>query len=233
MGVNVLDRHNATTMFDLPFSFTPGEPNGITKVSSRRFWQEFAMRSETQVLAFRSTFTWSRDNIEEIPGLPAGTVQPDQSYRLWLGQAQYARQVLDNGAQAIVRASLQQTSDNLTALDRMSVGGVNTVRGFRENQLVRDKGAVVNFEFDYPLVRGPGAGLNCSMIPFYDYGQGRNLHENASEISSWGLATRLRWKGVALDLALAHRLTHPSDVTTAGGTLQDNGIHVQLTYSLF
>lgn len=232
-GINRADRKNSTTMLGQPYSFTPGEPNGVTKVSAWRFWQEYAWRDERQVLALRSSFTWAKDNLQDIPGLPPTTSEPAHSYHLWLGQAQFARQVLDNGAQVIVRASMQRTGQVLVALDRMSIGGINTVRGYRENQLVRDTGTIVNLEFDYPVVRAPGNGLNVNLVPFYDNGRGKNLDEASDTISSWGIATRVRWQRAALDLAIAHRLKHPPSITTAGGSLQDKGIHVQFSYSFF
>ncbi len=186
------------------------------------------------MLALRSTFTSARNNLQELSGLPGeAAVQPANHYGLWLGQAQYARQMLDNGAQIILRGSMQRTQHLLLSLDRMSIGGVTTVRGYRENQMTRDSGSVVNVEFSYPIVRNSGAELNLDIIPFYDYGRGKNRNEAAETLSSAGLATRLRWQGVSLDLAIAKRLKHPDSVTTSGGTLQDKGVHLQVSYNFF
>ena len=85
----------------------------------------------------------------------------------------------------------------------------------------------------YPLLRNPGKEFNLSLIPFYDQGRGRNQGEAADTLSSVGLATRVRWQGFNLDMALAKRLRHPAAVTTSGGTLQDKGFHLQLTYNVF
>lgn len=233
-GVNRVERENRTTVADMPFSFVTGEPNGHTKISAWRFWQDYSFRSERQVLALRSTLTTARNNLQEIAGLPPGATLPaEQRYQIWLGQAQYAYRVMDNGAQLIWRGTLQQTSDRLLSLDRMSIGGIYTVRGYRENQLLRDKGRIFNFEFDYPVIRQSGNGLNLALIPFYDIGRGQNQDEPAASLSSVGLATRLRWQGVRLDFAMAKRLRHPDDVTRSGGTLQDKAMHVQLVFDFF
>jgi hemolysin activation/secretion protein len=185
------------------------------------------------VLALRSTFTLARNNAQEIAGLPAGTPQPDSHYNIWLGQAQYARRVLENGAQLILIGNLQQTRDRLLPLDRMSIGGVYTVRGYRENQMIRDTGSIVNVEFDYPLVRNPGKGFNLSLVPFYDYGRGKNQSEAADTLTSMGLLTRMRWEGVSLDFSFAKRLSYPNFVRSNGGNLQDKGINFQLNYNFF
>ena len=36
-----------------------------------------------------------------------------------------------------------------------------------------------------------------------------------------------------LDLVLARRLVHPESVNRTGGTLQDHGVHCQITYNFF
>jgi hemolysin activation/secretion protein len=233
LGLNLGERKNRTTLLGAPFSFTPGEPDGETRVRALRFWQEYNYRSEKQVLALRSTFSFARNNTQTISGLPGNAPQPERKYDFWLGQVQYGQQVLDNGAQAVLRASLQHSQDTLVPLDRMSIGGVFTVRGYRENQMIRDSGGIISAEFDYPLFRNPGRGLNLSLIPFYDFGQGKNIGEAAETISSLGLASRMRWQGFNMDLVFAARLAHPSAVTHNGGTLQDHAIHLQLGYDFF
>lgn len=234
LGLNFVDRKNRTSVGGIPFSFIQGEPSGETKVSAWRFWQEYSYRSERQVFAARSTYISARNNLQDIVGLPATTVVPfDHQYGFWLGQVQYARQLADNGTQIILRGTTQQTSHKLLPLDQMSIGGVYTVRGYRENQLIRDKGNILNIELDYPLVRQPGDGFNFSVIPFYDVGRGQDQHGPATTISSVGVATRLRWKGVRLDVSMAKRLSHPDYITSSGGTLQDKGIELQLAYDFF
>lgn len=233
VGIHRVARENRTTLLDQPFSFIPGEPDGVTKLSSWRFWQEYSHRAEKQVVALRSTFTSSTSNLQATPGLPSGAVVPERQYNLWLGQAQYARQVMDNGAQFVVRGTLQYSPKHILALDQMSIGGVSTVRGFRENQMIRDNGTVLNFEFDYPLLRNSGGRPKLNLIPFFDVGRGRNVNEGTDRISSVGVATRLTWQGLFLDLTVAHRLSEPEFVSLGKGSQQDRGIHFQLGYNFF
>ncbi len=234
LGIDRVWRKNRTTLLGEPFSFTQGEPDGVTKVTAWRFWQEYSHRSENQVLALRSTFTSAQNNLQNSAGLPpGGAPQPNTEYTLWLGQGHYARQMLGQGAQVILRGNLQRTSDTLLPLDRMSIGGIHTVRGYRENQVLADNGSIINLEFDYPLLRHQGKELNLALIPFYDWGHGRNFGNSAVTLSSAGLAARVGWQKFSLDLVLARRLVHPESVNRTGGTLQDHGVHCQITYNFF
>lgn len=228
LGLSVGARRNSTTLAGAPFSFTPGEPDGTTRVRAWRFWQEGVWRTSAQVLALRSTFSSTRNNTQVIPGLPEEVArQPARHAVLWQGQGQFARQVLENGAQLIVRASLQWSGRTLVALDRMAVGGVGTVRGYRENTLIRDRAAVVNVEFDYP-VRSQHAQL--ALVPFLDAGWAGNRGESADTVASMGLATRLRWNGWSVDIAAAKRVRRLDAPSSARRTWQDRGVHAQLSY---
>ncbi|MBK9571434.1 MAG: ShlB/FhaC/HecB family hemolysin secretion/activation protein [Rhodoferax sp.] len=229
VGLNHVRRENRSSLLGAPYSFTPNEPAGITKEALWRFWQDYSYRTPTQVIALRSTFSTGRNNLQDVAGLPAAD-SAAKSFRLWMGQVQWARQMLDNGAQLVLRATVQRSADRLLALDGLSVGGVNTVRGYRENQLVRDQGEVVNLELDYPLLRNPATGLSLNLLPFLDYGRARNVGGPSASLSSVGLATRLIWRGLQLDLALARRIHAGVDLSTQHGTLQDQGVHLQVGY---
>lgn len=231
LGLNHVNRENRSFLLDAPFSFVAGEPEGVTKETLWRFWQEYSYRTETYVLAFRSTFSFGKNNIQDIAGLPIAT--PERRFQIWLGQAQFARQVLANGAQLIVRGTTQQTEDRLVPLDGISVGGVYTVRGYVENQLVRDVGEILNVEFEYPLFRSAGAGMTVLLIPFYDYGRARNNGGSPASLSSLGLASRIRWQGLNVDIAIAKRLSYPDFINGPKENLQEKGIHFQLSYNFF
>jgi hemolysin activation/secretion protein len=228
VGANRVSRKNTTTLMGTPYSFVQQEPNGVSNEALWRLWQEYTYRSETQVLALRSTFTFGKNNVQDASGLPSSVAIIPQNYKIWLGQAQYAHQVLENGAQVVGKYTMQSTSDRLLPLDGISIGGVNTVRGYLENQLVRDKGQVINLEFQYPLAQNE---FKTSLIPFYDFGQGQNNGDVTASISSVGIAARSQWRHVNLDVAIAKKLSHPSEIVNNGGTLQDKGIHFQLSYN--
>lgn len=229
LGVQAVQRENRTWLLGNPFSFNPGEPNGEVRERLWRFWQEASWRSETEVLALRSTFSWGHNNLQAIAGLPPIN-QPPSDFRLWLGQAQYARQLTTAGAQFVTRVTVQRSPDRLLALDGIAVGGVNTVRGYRENQLVRDEGAVLNLELEWPLWRDDARSMRLVAVPFYDIGRGRNHGEPGTTLQSAGVALRFAWQGLSLDLTLAGRVDPPAELGPRGDKLQDQGVHMQLSY---
>lgn len=229
LGLQAVHRENRTWLLGQPFSFNPGEPDGIVRENIARFSQEFVLRSEKQVLALRSTFSWGQNNLQDVAGLPFQN-RPPTHYRIWLGQAQYARQLATDGLQFVARATVQHSPDRLLALDGFALGGVNTVRGFRENQLVRDQGALLNLELEWPVLRRPDSGLRVLLVPFYDVGRGRNHGEPGTTLQSVGVATRLRWKNFSLDLTLAKRIDPPAATENQGANLQDEGVHLQVSW---
>ena len=230
VGINRVGRENRTTLLGVPFSFTPGEPSGTSQTTDWRFWQEYSQRWDKQVLALRSTFTRGENNQLNV-GADQSTM-PDRQYRVWLGQAQYAQRLLDNDTQLILRLNMQHSPQRLLAMAGMSVGGIGTVRGYRENQFVRDNGTVANVELDVPVLADGAAKLNLHLLPFFDYGVAWNNGQEKSVISSIGLAARLRWQSWAVDLALARRQSHPESITSNGSNLQDKGIHIQTSRNL-
>ena len=233
IGVNRVWRENSTTLLGEPFSFVAGEPTGTSKATDWRFWQEYSHRSDNQVLALRSTFTFGESNELPASAFPLPGLTLDHNYFIWLGQAQYARRILDNGSQLILRLNVQDTPDRLIPMEQMAVGGINTVRGYLENQLVRDNGVVANIELDFPVLADGARQLQLNLKPFVDYGRAWNSDAAASVIASAGLATRLRWQGLTFDLSLAKRIYHSRTVISNGSNLQEKGIELQLSYSFF
>jgi len=234
LGLDYQDRENRTRLLGEPFSFIPGEPDGITRSNTWRFWQEYTHRTESRVLALRSTFVSAHNNLEDLGGLPkVSVVQPARDYRYWLGQAQFVQLLGHDGARLILRGTYQHANGRLLPSDGLSIGGVNTVRGFRENHLIRDQGAVFNLEYEYPLRQDASDRLHVRFSPFYDYGSGRNQGEATDTLESVGLAIHLRWQRLNFDLAVARRLRNTIPDNTDRSSLQDRAIHAQLHYSFF
>jgi hemolysin activation/secretion protein len=231
VGVNALLRENRTWLLGEPFSFTPGEPSGTLRENLRRFWQEYSWRSATQALAAYSAFTVGRNNVAIDPSSMPTSNLPANDFRLWVGQFQYEQRVLKDGTSFIARGAVQRTSDRLTALDGFSIGGINSVRGFRENQLVRDRGAYLNIQVEIPLGHMKEADWFVKAVPFYDLGFSENVGEPVARIASAGLALHFERKAWRADIALAKRLESLNEADGQGTNLQDRGLHLQLRRS--
>src|SRR5689334_8896400 len=182
LGLNYSHRENDTVLgiFGIPFQAVPTDPAGLSKVDALRFEQDFVERWETRAIALRSTFNFGHTNV-----LPNSGYR--DNYFFWVGQAQLTQRVLENGASIFLRGSLQWTDERLVPLEQIALGGVGSVRGYRENQLVRDQGYYVNLEFRYPLFERERGQHRLYVVPFLDYGEAWNTGAARERLSSIGI----------------------------------------------
>jgi hemolysin activation/secretion protein len=164
---------NFSTLLGQPFNVSPGSVNGWMTVSVLGVSQEFIDRGQNHVLALRSTFNFGLDVLgatdNGVPGDPNG------NFFAWLGQAQYICRLFNTQNQLILRTSGQWTHDNLLALEQISIGGYDTVRGYFENQLVRDSGLASSVEFRLPVLFDKSGKGMVQLAPFFDFGGAWNV----------------------------------------------------------
>ncbi len=233
-GLAWSQRTNRTWMLGEPFSFSSGIADGVLKQTTRKVWQDLTYRTDTSALVARITRHEVQTNLTPAAAGVDPNLQPPAQYGYWVTQLNMSHRLTEAGTQLQARATLQNATTHLTSLDGLGIGGASTVRGYRENQLLRDQGSIVNLELDMPMVGKKGSeGIQLNLIPFIDWGQGNNVGESPTVLSSAGLALRAEWRGVSVNLALAKRLTHPASVDALSGNLQDKSIHFQLTYNAF
>jgi len=227
LGLTYSQRDSQTSLLGEAFSFTPGELDGYSKIKVVRFSQEWTERWETQALAMRSLFAFGRNNIDSRE---TGPQVPARHYRIWTGQLQYVKNLDKSGQQIVLRASAQQTPDRLLPLERFSLGGVATVRGYRENAVVRDRAWLMNMEYHFPLPAWQDAG-QIKLIAFTDMASASNKDESAQRLASVGAGLNWHRQKWSADVFLAKKLISLPGQNS--GNLQDHGLHFQLTYHLF
>lgn len=223
-------RENEITLAGRPFSFISGEPTGHTQVTVVRFSQEHIERMMNQVLALRSTFSFGLNALGSTPR--RNSTDPSSDFFTWLGQAQYGYKVLENGAQVVLKGNTQFSNHALLPLERMAVGGVNTVRGYRENQLVRDEGFNTSVEFHYPLFGDANSEHSLSLVPFMDYGGAWNHGESANYLHSAGIGLNWKFYNINSEFYWAHKI-NSVEKTKYNDDLQDDGIHFQVKIDAF
>ncbi len=226
MGLRLSWAENKTTLLGLPFDFSPGSVEGESRVSAVRLFANYARSQENQALALYSQFSLGVDTLD-------ATIHtddwPDSDFFSWLGQAQYVRRLSDNGAQLIVRGAVQLSPDSLLALERFAVGGMYTVRGYRENTLVGDQGYAATLEGRYPLWQGRGFAQTeqtLQLAVFSDVGSAwdhrrfgkRQTIASVGAGLLWSMADRLR-----AEFYYGHAL-EPIDQASEDN-LQDRGFH--------
>ena len=232
LAIGLDRRQNETWLLGERFNISRGAVDGEMVVSALRFSQEWLQRGQNHVLALRSTFSFGLDEFDatddRIPG------NPDATFFSWLGQGQYVQRLFNTQNQLILRVTGQWTDDPLLALEQFSVGGAESVRGYRENQLVRDRGIVSSVELRLPvLFNKAGAGI-VQVAPFFDFGGGWDVRGSASPttIYSTGLGLLLTPdRHISAQLYWGYRLREvekPDD-----RDVQDLGLHFRINIQAF
>jgi hemolysin activation/secretion protein len=118
----------------------------------------------------------------------------DGRFVSWLAQAQWAHALPHalRDSQLVVRGDLQLTTEPLFSFERFAIGGMTTVRGYRENQLVTDDGAIGSVEVRVPLWRDGLGRHRVEIVPFMDVGYGWNDGADPEDNLLWSCGIGLR-----------------------------------------
>ncbi|YAG11823.1 ShlB/FhaC/HecB family hemolysin secretion/activation protein [Nostoc sp. DSM 114161] len=220
-----LRRSQTFLLNDIPFSFSEGPENGLSKVTVIRFSQDWVERSASRVLAARSQFSVGIDAFDATVN-NSGT---DGRFFSWLGQFQWVQR-LSPRTILLARLNAQLTGDSLLSLEKFSIGGVDTVRGYRQNEFVADNGITASIEARIPLT----SSNTLQVAPFFDIGtawNNRGTNSSSETLASLGLG--LIWQPIQnLNLRLDYGIPL-IDVNSSGNTLQDNGFTFSLRYQAF
>ncbi len=219
-----------------PFALSPGaDTNGETRVSALQFSQSWTRRSQQQVFAARSQFNLGLDLLnasrsENAANSPEDA--PDGQFFSWRAQAQWVR-LLGEDSLLFLRGDVQLAADSLLSSEQFGLGGQQTVRGYRQDALLRDSGALVSAEARLPIARF-GENSIVQIAPFLDAGTAWNVNGSQSENNVLvGTGFGLLWEH---DENLSARLDWGIpliDIDSSSDSWQDSGIYFSLRYSLF
>lgn len=222
-----------TSAFDapgLPSLFIPGSSNtGVATVSALRFSQEYTHRSSSFVFAALSRLSVG---VNVLGATINSGALPDGQFVSWLGQTQAVKR-LDEwwGVQLLARVAAQLANDRLFPLEQMPVGGRFSVRGYRENTLVRDDAVLASFESRIPVWRFASGEDRLQFAQFVDFGHAWNAKGDTPDPSTLAsVGVGLRWmilpqERARFELYWGQQLNH---IRGGEGNLQDHGIHLQL-----
>ncbi len=234
LGLSAQLRRSRTFLFDSePFSFTEGPEDGASKVSVLRFNTDWVnRRNPNTLLAASSTFSLGLGVFDATTN-DTGT---DGRFLSWLGQFQYVR-ALNSQRDAVVVGCVaaQLTGDSLLPLEQFSIGGIDTVRGYRTNQRVGDNGITGSVELRLPIVRDQGFGL-IQLVPFIDGGtiwsnSNNQVASADGTLLSTGLGLRFQ-SGNSFSARLDWGIPLIS-TKRLGNSLQDNGISFSVRVESF
>ncbi len=235
-SLGIEKKHSQSTLLGFPFSFSPGDRDGKSDTTVVSAGIEWTLRSRTRVFALSGAL---RRGIKAFHAT-INDEAPDGRFTAFLGQLQYAQSVKPLRAELLFRGIAQLAAEPLLGIEKLPIGGFNTVRGYREYEFVRDNGMATSVELRIPIrsarpTRGWIDPLNLRVAPFVDYGrswdkEGLALTTNA--IGIWGAGVGLLWspvRGSRADVYWAHSF---KDMGRPGHDLQDKGIYFSLQYRL-
>ena len=216
-------RSRSFILDDIPFSFSVGPEDGESQVSVLRFYQDWVKRDAKRVLAARSQFSLGLDLFDATVN-DTGT---DGRFFAWQGQFQWVEQ-LSPRLLLLSRINGQLTPDSLLPIERFSVGGIGTVRGYVQNQLVADNALTGSVELRVPISGDPNY---LQLTPFIEAGTGWN-NRIADPDPSFLLATGLglRWQ-ISPEWFMRMDYGIPLvDDDNSNDSLQESGIYLLLSF---
>jgi hemolysin activation/secretion protein len=239
LGVTLSRQESDTSLLGERFALSAGaNERGETRVSTVRFFQEYVQRSSSQVFAARSQFSLGTDFL----GATANDSGPDSRFLAWRGQAQYVR-LLAPETLLIVRSDIQLADRPLLSLEQIGIGGEASVRGYRQDLLLTDNGAIAIAEVRIPVWRVPKVKGLLQVAPFIDFGVGWNHSgEKANPDSDklLGAGVGLLWQmgdqfNLRLDYGIPLINARSSSRTSLTGdrTFQEKGIYFRINYIPF
>lgn len=227
-------RQNEGQLLQQPFSFAAGENNGVSRISAIRLSAQGSIRSDKDVWSAHVRYS---HGVSAFSATDNNNDAPDSDFSSLLVQLQYAR-LLGNDVQISWRADAQFSNDGLLPLEQFAIGGANTIRGYRENELVRDEGystsvQVSSVVFDELDFSGRFGTLHAFV--FSDYGDASfksDIPDSANAL--WSAGIGLVWEFMPdwqIETVFAHAFKEPQP--RPNSVLQDDGIHVRVSGVLF
>ncbi|WP_248277832.1 ShlB/FhaC/HecB family hemolysin secretion/activation protein [Brasilonema sp. UFV-L1] len=213
------------------YPISPGADNeGRTRITAVRFFQEWTQRGDVSVLALRSQFSFGIDAL----GSTINDIAPDSRFFAWRGQAQWVRR-LPSDMLLVLRGDVQFADRRLVTLEQFGIGGIASVRGYRQDQVLTDNGAFGSIELRLPILRIQEAQSVLQFIPFVDAGTGWNNFDGADPNPSWLVSA-----GFGLRFQMSDRLDARFNwgipIISADSnerTLQEKGLYFSVIWNPF
>lgn len=237
LGVRGAYAEGRTEVGGVGFDFAEGvSAEGESATATVKLEQNLRYRGDRIGAALRSTVTLGLDAFDAT----VNAFGADGRFAAWLVQAQTAWRPFHMKAledvTLIARGDAQFTTSRLLPIERYTVGGAFSVRGYRQNTLVRDIGWSASLEARRPFARFgvPGLVSKAKAGPleasaFIDLGAAWNVDApgiGRDALGSVGVA--LAWRPtpwLSADVAYAYAFKpSPAELNA----VQDRGVHLRL-----
>jgi len=232
LGVTFARRESDTSILGIDFPLSRGaDDDGETRLSIIRLFQEYTNQGAKQVFAARSQLSigLGLEQLNSTINEDRNEDRPDSEYFAWRGQAQWLR-LLGKNMELLLRSDLQFSSEELVPLEQAGLGGFETIRGYRQDELLRDNSVFVSAELRYIILRTANREGVLQLTPFIDFGRAWNNNEDlgidSETLLSVGLG--LRWQYGELIKARFDWGIPLTDIDTRERTLQEEGFYFSI-----
>ncbi|WP_017302798.1 ShlB/FhaC/HecB family hemolysin secretion/activation protein [Spirulina subsalsa] len=221
-----------TFLFDnvgTPFG-VGAEADGRTRTSVIYFAQDYTKRDAKGAWSLRSQFNLGTGLFGTTRN---SSPTPDARFLSWLGQGARVQQ-FGRDHLLIVQGDVQLSPNNLLASELFSMGGGQTLRGYRQGARSGDNGWRLSVENRFTLWRDEEEESLLQFAPFVDGGMVWNNPSNPSQIQSnaflAGLGAGLIWIPVQ-NLTIRLDATLPLiNIRDRQTNAQDDGLYFGVNY---
>jgi hemolysin activation/secretion protein len=232
LGVTASRQESETSLLDIPFPLSLGaDEEGRTRISALRFFQEWTKRNSREVIAARSQFSVGVNAF----GSTINSTAPDSRFFSWRGQAQWVR-LLAPETLLLVRGNVQIADRALVPLEQIGLGGQESIRGYRQDILLTDNGALASAEVRIPVLRLPRWNTLVQLAPFVDLGGAWNNSGRPDPdpgfLASLGLGLQMQL-GDRISVRLDYGIPLVDVPSTNKRTWQENGFYFSIIATPF
>ncbi|AFY68669.1 Polypeptide-transport-associated domain protein ShlB-type [Thalassoporum mexicanum PCC 7367] len=197
--------------------------DGKSQSTVLRLGQDYIRRDPRGAWALRSTFNFGVD----VFGATSRDNSPDGQFFSWNGQVLRVQRLgLDRDTLAIFRVGAQLSGDSLLPINRYSIGGPFSVRGYRQNQLSGDSGVQGSVEFQFPIAKNEEGVSVLKLLPFVEAGTIWNSSfSNPDRQTLVGIGSGLMWQPSDIFTFRVDYGIPLIEINNATNNLQDDGLY--------
>jgi hemolysin activation/secretion protein len=238
LGLTFSHRESNTSISDVNFPISLGaDAQGNTRISALRFFQDWTKSSLKEVFSAKSQFSLGLGVFDAT----INNKEPDSRFFAWRGQFFWLRSLSRESEnqklspKLLIKSDVQLANRALLPLEQFTLGGIYSVRGYRQDAIFSDNGIFASADFQLPIYSNNNQKNILQLIPFIDIGttwNSSNIRDSTTNtLASLGLG--VEWK---MDNKFSARLDYGIpliDIQSRNRTWQENGFYFSLQYNPF
>ena len=228
IGVSTAFENSSSYFGNRSFNFQNFKfDDGRSQSRVLRLSQDYLSRDPSGAWVLRSIFNMG---LNVLGATIRNDGSPDGRFFYWGGQVLRVQRIgTDRDTLAFFRLNMQFSGDQLLSLNRFSIGGAQSIRGYRQNQLTGDNGIQASVELQFPVARDEEGLATVKLLPFVEAGtiwNSSGVNSTNQSLIGLGLgATYQPMRNLLFRLDYGIPLVN---VSNSGNNLQDSGLYFSI-----